>query len=137
MSSRTGNLMIGAGAVVAVLGVLMLPAALGEHTDNSLLILGATAISMGSLFGALGIYVRSRRKQEGQSTAEPKNSARRVRGGCDVCHGDQPVIHCRVHQIHLCADCLGPHYDPKSCRYAPSGRRAPAKSGGMARAHGA
>ena len=41
MSSRTGNWMIAVGAVALVLGLVTLPAALGEHVDTSLLTLGA------------------------------------------------------------------------------------------------
>jgi hypothetical protein len=37
-----------------------------------------------------------------------------------------------VHQLHLCADCLGKHYDFRSCAYVPSTRR-----GVTAKAHGA
>jgi hypothetical protein len=33
-----------------------------------------------------------------------------------------------VHEIHLCGNCLGDHYDFRSCAYVPSTRRtAPSK----------
>lgn len=142
MTSRTGNLMIGAGAVAVLIGILVLPAALGEHVDTSLLTLGACGVSLGSMIAALGIYLKARATQSldgsGASSAESKNPARRVRGGCDVCHGDMPVIHCKVHQVHLCPDCLGQHYDFRSCAYVPSTRRmAPKTAKSIAKAHGA
>ena len=90
------------------------------------------AVSLGSMIAASGIYLKARaiqppRRLSGASV-ESKNSTRRVRGGCDVCHGDLPVIHCKVHQVHLCANCLGRHYDFRSCAYAPSTRGAGAKT---------
>ena len=142
MSSRTGNWLIAAGVVVALLGIVVLPAALGEHPDVSLLILGACGVSVGSIIIASGIYLKARVLQSpagsSVSPGESKNSTRRVRGGCDICHGDLPVIHCKVHQLHLCADCLGQHYDFRTCSYVPSTRRTAAKtSKNMAKARGA
>jgi hypothetical protein len=141
MSSRTGNWMIAVGAVAVLLGILVLPAALSEHVDTSLLALGACGVSLGSMIAASGVFVRSRaqsREGSGALTGESRNSPRRVRGGCDVCHGDMPVIHCKVHQVHLCGDCLGQHYDFRSCAYVPSTRRKVTKTPkSIARAHGA
>jgi hypothetical protein len=137
-----GNGLIVVGALGACIGLIMLPAALGEHPDTSLLILGACGVSLGSLVAASGIYLKARTVQipagAPGASGESKNSTRRVRGGCDVCHGDQPVIHCKVHQVHMCADCLARHYDFRTCSYVPSTRRATAKSGkNMAKARGA
>jgi hypothetical protein len=119
----------------------MLPAALGEHPDTSLLILGACGVSLGSLTAASGIFFKARAIQPPAgpqaASGEPKNSTRRVRGGCDICHGDLPVIHCKVHQVHMCADCLGQHYDFRTCSYVPSNRRPTAKAKNMSKARGA
>ena len=132
MSSTTGTWMIAVGALAAAIGLLMLPAALGEHADASLLLMGACGLSLGSMIAASGIYLKARALQSSggsvRGTAEPKDSTRRVRGGCDVCHGDLPVIHCKVHQVHLCGNCLGRHYDFRTCAYAPSTRGASAKT---------
>ena len=121
------------GALGAVIGLIMLPAALGEHPDTSLLILGACGVSLGSMIAASGIYLKARalqarRTAQARLRQKSKNTTRRVRGGCDVCHGDLPVIHCKVHQVHLCADCLGQHYDFRTCTYVPSTRRTAAKT---------
>jgi hypothetical protein len=141
MSSRTGNLMIGLGAVALVMGLIALPAALGEHVDTSLLTLGACGVSLGSMIAATGVYLRSRAMLasggSGARLGDSKQSARRLRGGCDVCHGDLPVIHCKVHQVHLCPDCVAKHYDFRSCTYVPSTRgTTPKAAKAMAKAQG-
>ena len=125
-----------------MLGLIVLPAALGEHVDTSLLILGACGVSLGSVIAASGIYFKARARTAARikprRRENPSNSARRVRGGCDICHGDMPVIHCKVHQVHLCADCLGQHYDFRSCTYVPSSRRLASKAAkNLAKARGA
>jgi hypothetical protein len=142
MSSRAGNWLIGVGAVAVLLGLVALPAALGEHMETSLLALGACGVSLGSMIAAAGVFVKARalnpKSASNAGAGEAKNLARRMRGGCDVCHGDLPVIHCTVHQVHLCPDCLGQHYTARSCTYVPSIRRTSAKPAkGAARAHGA
>jgi hypothetical protein len=134
--------MLALGAVALFLGILLLPAALGEHLDTSLLALGACGVSLGSMIAASGIYVKARALESpsasGVSWAESRSSARRVRGGCDVCHGDLPVIHCKVHKVHLCPDCLARHYDFRTCTYVPSTRRTGTKTTkSIAKAHGA
>jgi hypothetical protein len=140
MSSATGKWLIGVGAVAVVLGIIVLPAALGEPTDTSLLALGACGVSLGSMIAAAGVFLNARRTDSGTASGGPgesRNAARRRRGGCDICHGDQPVIHCTVHQVHLCSDCLGQHYTSRSCTYVPSSRRTTGKPGkSMAKAHG-
>jgi hypothetical protein len=132
MSSRTGNWMIAAGAVALVMGLIALPAALGEHVDTSLLTLGACGLSLGSMMAAAGFYLKARTMvaPDGSNvfSGDTKQSPRRVRGGCDLCHGDLPVIHCKVHQVHLCPDCVAKHYDFRSCTYIPSTRRATPKT---------
>ena len=57
MSSRTGNSMIALGAVTLVMGLIALPAALGEHVDTSLLTLGACGVSLGSMIAAAGLSI--------------------------------------------------------------------------------
>jgi hypothetical protein len=132
MSSRTGNLMIAVGAIALVMGLLALPAAMGEHVDTSLLTLGACGVSFGSMIAAGGFYLKARamKAPDGSTvfSGDIKQSPRRVRGGCDLCHGDLPVIHCKVHQVHLCPDCVAKHYDFRSCTYVPSTRGAAPKT---------
>ena len=142
MSSRTGNWMIAAGALILVMGLIALPAALGEHVETSLLTLGTCGVSVGSIVAGTGAYLKARALSSptgaGASQGESKPSARRLRGGCDVCHGDLPVIHCKVHQVHLCPDCVAKHYDFRSCTYVPSTRGAiPKTAKALAKTQGA
>src|SRR2546422_11725577 len=99
MSSRTGNLMIAVGAIALVMGLLALPAAMGEHVDTSLLTLGACGVALGSMIAASGFYLKARtmKAPDGSTVflAGTKQSPQRERVGCDLCHGDLPVIHCK------------------------------------------
>lgn len=130
-----GNWMIGAGAVVMFLGLCFLPAAMADQSDPALLAAGFCTFSVGSLLVAAGMYLKARMLQAGITPAHEPTGTKKVRGGCDLCKGDLPVIQCRVHQLHLCANCLGEHYDYRSCAYSPSTRRVAGK--GVAKAHGA
>src|SRR5256885_8574655 len=133
MSSRLANLLIGLGAFGILIGLCLFPVAMGAHGDSSLLPMGACALSLGSLAVATGIYVKARTAQPAaETTAEHKAHPKRVRGGCDICHGDFPIIHCKVHQVHLCTDCMREHFDVRSCMYAPSTRGQAGKPEGLA-----
>ena len=105
MSPQTGNWMIAVGLLGGFIGVLMLPAALGEHPDTSLLVLGACGVSLGSMVAAAGVYLKARALQSpavaGGAAVESKNSKRQVRGGWNVWHGDLPDIHCKVNYVNL------------------------------------
>jgi hypothetical protein len=138
MTSRLANLLIGLGVFGIIIGLCLFPVAMGEHGDSSLLPMGACALSLGSLAVASGIYVKARSAQAATRTVtEPKAQPKRVRGGCDICHGDLPIIHCKVHQAHLCTDCMREHFDVRSCVYVPSTRgQAKKPSGQFAAARG-
>jgi len=133
MLSRAGNWLIAVGAVAIFVAISFLPAALGKHGDENLLPVGACLLSLGALIAAFGTYLKARAVQakipSRMSAQEAKNAGRRMRGGCELCHGDVPVIHCKVHQLHLCAACLAQHYDFRSCAYVPSTRRPTNNSG--------
>jgi hypothetical protein len=133
MTSRVGNWIIAAGALAVLCGICVLPAALGEHRDASLLGLGACLLSIGAFLAAVGIYSKARALQskEARETSgnESKSSNRRTRGGCELCASETPVIQCRVHQLQLCPTCLAQHYDPRSCAYVPPSRKLGNKSG--------
>ena len=128
MSSKAANWIIAAGAVLLSIGLCFLPAALGERPDTDLLELGACLFSLGALIIAAGLYVKARMVQmEIASGAPRKESApsnQRVRGGCDLCGTEAPVVQCKVHQLHLCGTCLAQHYDVRSCAYVPTTRTA-------------
>ena len=126
MQSKTSNWMIAIGAVIVFLGICVLPAGLGENGDKELLGTAAAIFSLGILSIAAGIYLRAYSLQSISNTKSadaPTNSKRAIRGACDRCQTETPVIQCKVHQQHLCGTCLGEHYDFRSCVYSPSTRR--------------
>ena len=131
--SRATNGMIAAGALAVFCGICVLPAALGDHGDVSLVGLGACSISVGALLAASGIYWKARELQSkiarGTTDGQTKSPSRRVRGGCELCASETPVIQCSVHELQLCPTCLAQHYDPRSCAYVPTTRKSTNKSG--------
>jgi hypothetical protein len=133
MSSKTGTWIIAAGALMMFVGLCFLPGAFGEHPDPAMLEFGAGQFCLGALVMAGGIYTKARLVQaaiaSGDTRREPGPSNQRVRGGCDLCGSEAPVVQCKVHQLHLCGNCLAQHYDIRSCAYVPTTRTATNKSG--------
>jgi hypothetical protein len=131
MSSRTGNWMMAFGVLVGFVGLCMIPAGLGNHGDRSLLGLGAALVGVGALAAAAGIYLKALVLGSKLAIPAPSptaaNSNRRARGACDLCRKEMPVVHCKVHQFHLCGACLAEHYDFRACVYVPSTRRVETK----------
>jgi hypothetical protein len=113
------------GGLVAVVGLLVLPAAVRGGSDRNLLGVGMSVFAMGALTIAAGIYLKA---QDIQAAAKPKAVEAEKKGGCDRCHAEPPAIQCKVHQLHLCDSCLADHYEFRSCVYVPSTRRTTAKS---------
>ena len=120
------------GCLMMFFGLCFLPAALGSKPDPVALGAGTALFAVGALMVSSGIYLKARVLQA-SGPAEPKAQVKRSRGGCDLCGTEAPVVNCKVHQVHMCGDCLGRHYDFRSCVYVPSTRR-PTASKGMARA---
>jgi uncharacterized membrane protein len=139
MTARAGNWLIALGAITIFLGLCFMPAALGEHRDQTLLAMGAAVFAMGALLAAAGVYIKAQVLQSQSSTTDAEATpTRRSRGGCELCGSDVPVIHCRVHQLHLCSTCLAEHYDARSCSYVPPTRRPAGKANkSIAKARGA
>ena len=128
MSQKTGSWIIAIGAVIMFLGLCFLPALLGPHGDQSLLGAASGMFSFGTLMIAGGIYLKARTLQGRSGTEKKKQNSgtngKRYRGAsCDLCGKAEPVILCRVHEVHLCADCLAQHYNFRSCAYVPTNRR--------------
>ena len=136
MQSKTGNLMMALGAIIAVIGLVVIPAGLGgDSADRNLLGVGATIFSLGAFVGAMGLYIKAKALQSnGQKVSEISAGKQPIRGGCDRCQTEMPVIQCKVHQQHLCGTCLAEHYDFRSCVYAPTNRRGNAAKSMAARA---
>jgi hypothetical protein len=131
MSSKMSTGFVIIGSIFMFLGLCFLPAALSNHNDASLLQVGACLFSLGTLIGALGLYLKARFLKLEAGPKEPAESGnRRSRGGCDLCGTETPVVLCKVHQIHLCGDCLTQHYDPRSCVFIPTTRATAASRNG-------
>lgn len=123
MGQKLGGTLIIVGGFLMLLGIALLPAALGQHSDEAIMGAGICSFALGTLLCAIGVYLKaSALKGPGIPAAPAK--PQKVKGGCDLCGTDTPAIHCRVHQLHLCANCLGKHYDFRSCVYVPSTRRS-------------
>lgn len=134
MNTKTGTWLMAAGAFIGFAGLCILPAAFGTEGDRTVLGFGSVVIAMGLLLVSGGFYVKARAL--GPAPA-PKNSAASTKSSrgkavCDQCFEDEPVIQCRVHQLHLCPSCLSKHYDFRSCAYVPSTRRGSSKSAAAA-----
>ena len=133
MSSKTANWIIAVGAFLMFIGLCFLPEALGEHPDADMLEIGACQFSLGAIVVATGIYAKARIVQwaiaSGALPREAVVSNQRVRGGCDLCGTEAPVVQCKVHQLHLCGTCLAQHYDVRSCAFVPTTRTVPSRSG--------
>ena len=130
MATKSSTWMMAVGAFIAFMGLCFLPAAFGPDSDRTMLGAGAVVIATGMLLIAAGFYVKARTLGTVAAPVTPPASGKRNRKSiCDRCAQEEPVIQCRVHQLHLCADCLTKHYDLRSCAYVPSTRRgAPVKS---------
>jgi hypothetical protein len=114
-----------AGGFLMMLGLCFLPAAFSERSDVTILGAGICTFALGALTSAAGIYLKARALQsELKNPSAQKAQAKRIRGGCDLCGTDSPVIHCRVHALHICGSCVPNHYDFRSCVYIPSTRRS-------------
>lgn len=133
MSARAANWLTACGVIVVFIALCLVPAMVRDHNDVSLIGVGASLFSFGTLLMASGIYLKARMLQS--IAPAPAPPARRSRGGCDLCRGEAPIIHCKVHQLHLCPTCMAEHYDFRSCAYVPSTRTRAGK--GAARAHSA
>jgi hypothetical protein len=133
MGQKVSGWAILLGCFLMLTGLCFLPAALGTHPDQAILGAGICLFAGGALMVAGGLYLKARALQAGIAADPGKSQSKRVRGGCDLCGTDSPVVNCRVHQVHLCGNCVGQHYDFRSCIYVPSTRR-PAAAKALARA---
>jgi hypothetical protein len=121
--SQASGWVITAGCFLMLLGAGFVPAAFKEQSDTTILGVGICLFAFGALTSAAGLYLKARALQSSAPAASAKPQAKRTRGGCDLCGIEVPVIHCRVHEVHLCGNCLSNHYDFRSCAYVPSTRR--------------
>jgi hypothetical protein len=137
MATNIGTWLIAMGGCIAFLGLCALPAAFGENPDKTLVSVGMTILSTGMMLIAGGFYLKSRNFGYWASGRTDSSNKRVRKATCDACGKNEPVIQCRVHQVHLCGDCVGKHYDFRSCAYVPSTRRSTTKGSAYSQASGA
>ncbi|MBI3645544.1 MAG: hypothetical protein HY233_06240 [Acidobacteriales bacterium] len=137
MAAKTGTWLIAVGSLIAFVGLCFMPAAFGPDTDRTMLCAGAVLFSTGLLLIAGALYIKARSLGGAPAANSPAPGKRPRKANCDRCGKDEPVIQCRVHQIHLCGDCLTEHYDFRSCAYVPSTRRGAAKPAAYSQASSA
>ena len=133
MGQKLSGFSLLCGSSLMLLGLCLVPAALGENKDEAILGAGICAFAFGALIAAGSLYVKAKVAMAAGPAGALHAPPKPVRGGCDLCGTDSPVIHCRVHGVHVCGNCLGQHYDFRSCVYVPSTRR-PASALAKARA---
>ena len=124
MPKSTGFWTIGGGSILVFISLMLLAGASSDRFEQNLFAAAVCTFSVGILTIALGIYLKAR--AYGQPIAAPEQA--RGKGGCERCEMEPPVIHCRVHHLHLCGSCLADHYDFCSCAYVPSTRKPTAKA---------
>lgn len=123
---KMSTLLMTGGCFIVFAGLCFIPAAFGPDPDRTMLGAGSMIIAMGLVLVAVSIYANARSLDV--DTGSGSTAKRNRKTNCDKCGEDEPVIQCRVHQLHLCGSCLAEHYDFRSCAYVPSTRRGAAKS---------
>jgi len=133
MGQKLSSFALICGSSLMLLGLALVPAAIGQNKDEAILGGGICAFAFGALIAAGGLYLKAKAATAAGSAGGLNASPKPLRGGCDLCGTESPVIHCRVHGVHICGNCLAHHYDFRSCVYVPSTRR-PATAKANARA---
>lgn len=126
MSRKLSLVFIFMGSLLMLLGLAFLASGLTQSQDESISGVGICGFSLGALICTAGVYLKARAAQAAAPAIPKPQPQPKSRGGCDLCGVESPAVMCRVHQLHLCPNCLAKHYDTRSCVYVPSTRRAPA-----------
>ena len=123
MGQKLSSFALICGSSLMLLGLCFVPAGFGENKDETILGAGICAFAFGALIAAGGLYLKAKMATAASPAGALHAPPKPVRGGCDLCGTESPVIHCRVHGLHICGNCLSQHYDFRSCVYVPSTRR--------------
>jgi hypothetical protein len=121
------------GVMVAFAGLLFMPAALNSRngSNDNLLGAGLAVFSFGALAVSMGMYGKARLLRAAID-ADPNLQAllqgAKSKGSCEMCRSAAPVVHCSMHKLSLCSNCLNQHYDPRACVYVPSWRKTVSRS---------
>jgi hypothetical protein len=133
MGTKLSSFAVIVGSCLMLVGLGLIPAAIGQNNDEGLRGAAIVSFAFGALICSLGLYLKSRLVKNTGDTLATKPAAKSSRGGCELCGTETPVILCRVHEVHICGDCVARHYDFRSCVYVPSTRRSvPAKASARA-----
>ncbi len=125
---KIGSWLIGIGCCIAFAGLCFLPAAFGPHPDGSMLSAGAMLFSAGMVLAASGMYVKARYWAQSAPATGAKSDKKGTQKPCKLCSKPDALIFCRAHEMQLCADCLGKHFDFRSCVYIPIERPITSKA---------
>ena len=117
---KLANLLLVAGGLFVLGGLLFLPAGMGTGHDESALAGGAILFATGILIVAFSVYLKARALQ---AAFAQSSKVQRKKNKCEACEAEPANIRCAVHDIKLCSSCL-PHHDISSCSYLPLSRRA-------------
>ncbi len=126
MSQKFLTMVIVVGVLIALVGLVFMPAALnGRGGNDSLLGAGLAIFALGALLISMAMYAKARFLRSAID-ADPNlqaflNAAKAK--GCDSCRAAGPVVQCTMHRVSLCSTCLSQHYDPRACVYVPASRR--------------
>ncbi|MFZ3266139.1 MAG: hypothetical protein WA172_19185 [Terriglobales bacterium] len=134
---KIGSWLIGIGCCFALAGLCFLPAAFGPHPESTMLNAGAMLLSAGMVLAASGMYMKARSWTQSAPAAPAKADKKGVRKPCKLCSKQDALIFCRAHEMQLCADCLGKHFDFRSCVYIPIERPAASKARARSQSSGA
>ena len=107
MATKSSRWMMAVGAFIAFIGLCFLPAAFGQDADRTMLGGGSVIVATGLLLISAGFYLKARTlAASGVPPAAQANTKKNRKPICDRCAIEEPVIQCRVHQLHLCAELL-------------------------------
>jgi ABC-type uncharacterized transport system permease subunit len=130
MLKKMWNWLIVAGALVCLIGLLLVLSAASSHNDQALSGTAMAIFSFGSLMTAIAFYFKAQALRA-ESGADPARAAqlngKRRRASCDSCQAAVPVVLCTMHKMSLCATCMSQHYDSRACVYVPAVRRPAGK----------
>ncbi|HEX8815318.1 MAG TPA: hypothetical protein VF753_07450 [Terriglobales bacterium] len=141
MSSKATTGLAAAGIFMMFIALCMLPEAFRDKSDSNTLVMAACMFGAGAMITGLGMYLKAGALKGSILPASAAAAAeaapkKKLRGGCDLCGTEMPVVLCTVHQVHMCGSCQMHHYDQRSCAYVPSKRGMKAEKN-LAKAKGA
>lgn len=131
---RLDVLLLILGGLLLVASLLMLPTLLAPHPDPQQVMASAGLFGGGAIVLAGGFYLRARtlmRRLEKLTTEQAQGAVK-----CSVCQTMAAIVVCRMHEVKLCAACIGRHDLVQLCSYvsmASATQKRPGDRGGRVR----